>query len=36
MDNYTAKGGLLPAQLAAVRDYYPICLHCVGMSLAGV
>lgn len=36
MDNHTAQGGLVPRQLAAVRDYYPLSLHCVGMSLAGV
>ena len=36
MDNHTAKGGLIPAQLAAVRKHYPLTLHCVGMSLAGM
>ena len=36
MDNHTAAGGLVPAQLAAVRDLYPLSLHCVGMSLGGV
>ena len=36
MDNHTAKGGLIPVQLAAVREHYPLTLHCVGMSLAGV
>lgn len=36
MDNHTARGGLIPAQLAAVRDHYPLTLHCVGMSLAGM
>jgi len=35
MDNHTARGGLIPAQLAAVRKDYPITLHCVGMSIAG-
>lgn len=36
MDNHSARGGLIPEQLAAVRKYYPLTLHCVGMSLAGV
>ena len=36
MDNHTAKGGLIPVQLATVRELYPLTLHCVGMSLAGV
>jgi len=36
LDNHTAKGGLIPVQLAAVREHYPLTLHCVGMSLAGV
>lgn len=36
MDNHTARGGLIPRQLAAVRDGYPLSLHCVGMSLGGV
>lgn len=36
LDNHTAKGGLIPVQLSAVRQNYPISLHCVGMSLAGV
>lgn len=35
MDNHTARGGLVPEQLAAVRNNYPVSLHCVGMSLAG-
>lgn len=34
-DNHTAQGGLVPAQLAAVREHYPLTFHCVGMSLAG-
>jgi len=34
-DNHTAAGGLIPAQLAAVRESYPLTFHCVGMSLAG-
>jgi len=36
MDNHTAQGGLIPGQLAAVREHYPLSLHCVGMSLGGV
>jgi len=36
MDNHTARGGLIPRQLAAVREHYPLSLHCVGMSLGGV
>jgi len=36
MDNHAAKGGLIPDQLAAVREHYPISLHCVGMSIAGI
>lgn len=36
MENHTARGGLIPDQLAAVREHYPISLHCVGMSIAGV
>ena len=36
MDNHTARGGLIPRQLAAVRENYPLSLHCVGMSLGGV
>jgi uncharacterized protein (UPF0276 family) len=34
-DNHLAKGGLIPMQLAAVRECYPVTFHCVGMSLAG-
>lgn len=34
-DNHTARGGLVPAQLTAVRENYPLTFHCVGMSLAG-
>lgn len=33
-DNHLAEGGLIPAQLEAIRELYPITLHCVGMSLA--
>jgi len=36
LDNHTAQGGLIPQQLAAVRQYYPLSFHCVGMSLGGV
>ncbi len=36
LDNHTAQGGLIPRQLAAVRHYYPLSFHCVGMSLGGV
>ncbi len=36
LDNHTAQGGLIPQQLAAVREYYPLSFHCVDMSLAGV
>ncbi len=35
MDNHMAHGGLIPEQLAAVRQYYPITLHCVGLSPCG-
>lgn len=34
-DNHTARGGLVPAQLAAIREHYPLTFHCVSMSLAG-
>lgn len=36
MDNHMAQGGLVPDQLVAVCEHYPISLHCVGMSLGGV
>ncbi len=36
LDNHSAKGGLIPRQLAAVRHHYPLSFHCVGMSLGGV
>jgi uncharacterized protein (UPF0276 family) len=36
LDNHTAQRGLIPRQPAAVRENYPLSLHCVGMSLAGV
>ena len=35
-DNHMARGGLIPAQLSAIREIYPLTFHCVGMSLAGV
>jgi len=35
VDNHMAKGGLIPAQLTAVRECYELTFHCVGMSLAG-
>lgn len=35
-DNHLARGGLIPAQLSAIREEYSITFHCVGMSLAGV
>lgn len=34
-DNHVALGGLVPVQLARIREHYPITFHCVGMSLAG-
>ncbi len=34
-ENHMASGGLIPMQLGAIRERYPITLHCVGMSLAG-
>jgi uncharacterized protein (UPF0276 family) len=33
VDNHLADGGLIPAQLDAVSNYYPITLHGVGLSL---
>ncbi|MBE9559426.1 MAG: DUF692 domain-containing protein [Proteobacteria bacterium] len=36
MENHTARGGLIADQLAAVREHYPISLHCLGMSIGGV
>lgn len=35
-DNHLAPGGLIPRQLAAVREHYPVTFHCVGMSLGGI
>jgi uncharacterized protein (UPF0276 family) len=34
-DNHLAEGGLVAAQVEAVRSHYPVTLHCVGMNLAG-
>jgi uncharacterized protein (UPF0276 family) len=34
-ENHMAPGGLIPAQLEAIRSNYPITFHCVGMSLGG-
>ncbi len=34
-DNHLAAGGLIPSQLLAIREHYPITFHCVGMSLGG-
>jgi uncharacterized protein (UPF0276 family) len=33
-DNHMAEGGLVAAQVDAVRFRYPLMLHCVGMNLA--
>ncbi len=35
-DNCLADGGLIPAQLTAIRDLYPLTLHSVGMSLGSL
>ncbi|MCK5726229.1 MAG: DUF692 domain-containing protein [Thiotrichaceae bacterium] len=34
-DNHLSQGGLIPKQLAAIREQYPVTLHCVGMSIGG-
>ena len=34
-DNHFAKGGLVPRQVEAIRKHYPLCLHFVGMNIAG-
>ncbi len=34
-ENHSARGGLVPRQLGAIAQLYPITLHCVGMSLGG-
>jgi uncharacterized protein (UPF0276 family) len=35
-DNVLAGGGLIPAQLSAVREHYPLTLHGVGMNLGSL
>lgn len=35
-DNHFAAGGLVAAQVAAVRERFPLTLHCVGMNIGGV
>ncbi len=35
-DNHLSEGGLDVTQLDAIAEYYPLTLHCVGMSLASV
>jgi uncharacterized protein (UPF0276 family) len=35
-DNHLAEGGLVSTRLDAIAEYYPLTLHCVGMSLASV
>ena len=35
-DNVLARGGLVPAQLAAIREHYPLTLHGVGMNLGSL
>ncbi len=34
-DNHLATGGLVAAQLEALRDHYALTLHCVDMNLGG-
>ena len=34
-DNHLAVGGMIPAQLTAIRECYELTFHCVGMSIAG-
>lgn len=34
-DNHLAKGGLIAAQLDALRQRWPMTLHCVGMNVGG-
>jgi hypothetical protein len=34
-DNHLAAGGLVPAQVEALRAEYPLVLHCVDMNLGG-
>lgn len=35
-DNALSSGGLLPAQLRAIREHYPMTLHGVGMNLGSL
>ncbi|MCK5830508.1 MAG: DUF692 domain-containing protein [Methylococcales bacterium] len=35
-DNHFAEGGVVTAQLDAIAEYYPLTLHCVGLSLASL
>lgn len=35
-DNALARGGLVPAQLTAIRKHYPLTLHGVGMNLGSL
>lgn len=35
-DNHFAAGGRIPLQVEALRERYPLTLHCVGMNVAGV
>ena len=35
-DNHVATGGLVPAHIGAVRELYPLTLHCVSMSLGSI
>ena len=34
-DNHLAPGGLILAQLKALRERWPLTLHCIGMNLGG-
>ena len=34
-DNHLAEGGYARQQAHLIREYYPVSLHCVGMSLGG-
>lgn len=34
-DNHLAEGGYARQQALLIREYYPVSLHCVGMSLGG-
>ena len=35
-DNYLAEGGLVPAQLEAICQHYPVTFHSVGLSLGSI